>query len=148
MFQLDDQKPRWSQSWFDSSSGRSATRGGESTGFGELWLHTVDPRLSVAIRARKEANLAQVKYQFMPPLSPEEYAELEASIREHGVIVPVLVDPETDAVIDGHLGGNPDKGRTGQHRHQQDKQRFHDSPPRVAERPELESNQLCDHRGF
>ncbi len=42
-----------------------------------------------------------VRYQYMPPLSPEEYAELETSIRSHGVMVPILRDP-SGVVIDGH----------------------------------------------
>jgi ParB-like nuclease domain len=42
-----------------------------------------------------------VKYQFMPPLSPEEYADLETSIRKHGVMVPILRDTN-EVVIDGH----------------------------------------------
>lgn len=42
-----------------------------------------------------------VRYQYMPPLSPEEYSELEASIRTHGVMVPILRDP-SGVVIDGH----------------------------------------------
>ena len=40
-------------------------------------------------------------YQTMPPLTAEEYAQLEASIIEHGVQVPVLVD-ENGSPIDGH----------------------------------------------
>lgn len=42
-----------------------------------------------------------VIFQNMPPLSPEEYAELEASIKEHGIQVPILID-EDGVVIDGH----------------------------------------------
>ena len=42
-----------------------------------------------------------VLFQNMPPLSPEEYAELEASIKEHGIQVPILID-EDGVVIDGH----------------------------------------------
>ncbi|MBN8883002.1 MAG: ParB N-terminal domain-containing protein [Salana multivorans] len=44
---------------------------------------------------------AATLFQNMPPLSPDEYAALEASIREHGVQVPILVD-ENGVVIDGH----------------------------------------------
>ena len=40
-------------------------------------------------------------YQFLPRLSDEEYADLEASIAEHGVQVPILVD-ENKSIIDGH----------------------------------------------
>lgn len=42
-----------------------------------------------------------VRYQFMPPLSPEEYAELEESIRARGVLVPVL-RAAGGSVVDGH----------------------------------------------
>ena len=42
-----------------------------------------------------------MKFQALPPLSPEEYAALEKSILDHGVLVPVLVD-EGGVVIDGH----------------------------------------------
>lgn len=44
---------------------------------------------------------AAVRYQYMPPLSPEEYAELEESIRTYGVMVPILRD-SSGVVIDGH----------------------------------------------
>jgi ParB/RepB/Spo0J family partition protein len=37
----------------------------------------------------------------LPPLSPEERAELQADIAQHGVMVPVLVT-EADEVLDGH----------------------------------------------
>lgn len=45
--------------------------------------------------------MTAVLFQSMPPLSPEEYAALEASIREHGVLVPVILD-EDGVTIDGH----------------------------------------------
>src|SRR5690606_362933 len=41
------------------------------------------------------------KYQLLPPLSAEEYAALEASIVEHGVLVPVEYD-EDGNILDGH----------------------------------------------
>lgn len=44
---------------------------------------------------------AAVLFQSMPPLSPEEYAALEASIVASGVQVAVIVD-ESGVVIDGH----------------------------------------------
>ncbi len=40
-------------------------------------------------------------FQVMPPLSPEEYAELREDIRQNGIIVPILYDLQ-DRVIDGH----------------------------------------------
>lgn len=40
-------------------------------------------------------------YQFLPRLADDEYASLEASIREHGIQVPILVD-ENKSIIDGH----------------------------------------------
>lgn len=40
-------------------------------------------------------------YQVMPPLTPEEYAALEADIRIRGVLVPVVVDQHGNT-IDGH----------------------------------------------
>lgn len=42
-----------------------------------------------------------MKYQLLPPLSPEEFASLEASIIEHGVLVPVEYD-EAGEILDGH----------------------------------------------
>lgn len=45
--------------------------------------------------------MTAVMFQNMPPLSPEEYAALETSIRENGIQVPILVD-EDDVVVDGH----------------------------------------------
>ncbi|WP_100494939.1 ParB/RepB/Spo0J family partition protein [Mycobacteroides abscessus] len=42
-----------------------------------------------------------VKFQALPPLSPDEYAELERSILHSGVMVPIVVD-EHGVVIDGH----------------------------------------------
>lgn len=44
---------------------------------------------------------APVLFQNMPPLSLEEYSELEASVREHGIQVPIIVD-EDGVVVDGH----------------------------------------------
>ncbi len=41
------------------------------------------------------------KYQLLPPLTAEEYASLERSIIEHGVLVPVEYD-EAGEIIDGH----------------------------------------------
>lgn len=41
-------------------------------------------------------------WQLLPELSPEEYAALKADIAASGVRVPVVVDAETGAVIDGH----------------------------------------------
>ncbi len=40
-------------------------------------------------------------YQVMPPLTADEYAELEDSIRISGVLVPVVVD-ERGVIIDGY----------------------------------------------
>lgn len=45
--------------------------------------------------------MSAVKYQTMPPLSTDEYADLEASILANGIQVPVIVD-EHGVVIDGH----------------------------------------------
>ncbi len=42
-----------------------------------------------------------MKYQLLPPLSPEDFAALEASIIEHGVLVPVEYDEEGN-ILDGH----------------------------------------------
>lgn len=42
-----------------------------------------------------------VRFQSLPPLSPDEYSSLEESIIEQGVLVPILVD-EDGVVIDGH----------------------------------------------
>jgi len=45
--------------------------------------------------------LGRLPFQFLPPLSDEEYRSLEDSVRQHGVQVPILVD-ENGAVLDGH----------------------------------------------
>lgn len=42
-----------------------------------------------------------ILFQTMPPLSVDEYANLEQSIRDHGIQVPIIVD-EDGVVIDGH----------------------------------------------
>ena len=42
-----------------------------------------------------------VKYQVMPPLSPDEYQELHDDIAHRGVVEPIHVD-ESGVVIDGH----------------------------------------------
>ena len=42
-----------------------------------------------------------VKFQALPPLSPEEYEALEKSILANGVLVPIIVD-EDGVIIDGH----------------------------------------------
>lgn len=46
-------------------------------------------------------NAASRPYQVMPPPSAEDYAALEASIVEHGVLQPVEYD-EDGAILDGH----------------------------------------------
>ncbi|MER9665525.1 MT-A70 family methyltransferase [Mesorhizobium sp. M0203] len=42
-----------------------------------------------------------MKYQLLPPLSPDEFTSLERSIIAHGVLVPVEYD-EAGEIIDGH----------------------------------------------
>ncbi|MEO3386036.1 MT-A70 family methyltransferase [Mesorhizobium sp. CAU 1741] len=42
-----------------------------------------------------------MKYQLLPPLSDDEFKALEASIIEHGVLVPVEYD-EDGEILDGH----------------------------------------------
>lgn len=44
---------------------------------------------------------APVLFQALPPLSREEYAALEQSIKEYGVQTPIVVD-ERGVIIDGH----------------------------------------------
>ena len=44
---------------------------------------------------------APVLFQNMPPLTPEEYTALEASILEHGILSPVITD-ENGVILDGH----------------------------------------------
>ncbi|MHB1582986.1 MAG: DNA methyltransferase [Acidimicrobiales bacterium] len=41
-------------------------------------------------------------WQLLPPLSDEEFASLKADVAARGIVVPVVVDAETGAVIDGH----------------------------------------------
>jgi ParB-like chromosome segregation protein Spo0J len=40
-------------------------------------------------------------YQVMPPLSEHELVDLRQSIREHGVLVPIMVDSD-GKIVDGH----------------------------------------------
>lgn len=42
-----------------------------------------------------------VRYQVMPPLSPDEYQELHDDIKANGVLVPIVED-EDGVIIDGH----------------------------------------------
>jgi ParB-like chromosome segregation protein Spo0J len=42
-----------------------------------------------------------VLFQALPPLSPEEYHDLEQDILANGILVPIIVD-EHGVVIDGH----------------------------------------------
>lgn len=44
---------------------------------------------------------ARMTYQFLPPLSDDEFAELKASIAARGVLIPVEYD-EDGNVLDGH----------------------------------------------
>ena len=44
---------------------------------------------------------APVMFQHLPPLTPEEYSALEASILEHGILSPVITD-ENGVILDGH----------------------------------------------
>ena len=48
-----------------------------------------------------QTHIAPGKYQIMPPMSAEEFAELKADIKANGVKVPIEFDPE-DNVLDGH----------------------------------------------
>lgn len=41
------------------------------------------------------------RYQFLPPLTDDEYAALKADITENGVLVPIVYDQNGD-IIDGH----------------------------------------------
>ncbi|EYT61660.1 ParB N-terminal domain-containing protein [Microbacterium sp. UCD-TDU] len=45
--------------------------------------------------------MSTVQFQTMPPLSPDEYRQLEVSCLDHGIQIPILVD-ENGTVIDGH----------------------------------------------
>ena len=47
------------------------------------------------------ADAHRKPYQLLPPLAPEILAQLEASIREHGVEDPIVVD-EDGNTLDGH----------------------------------------------
>lgn len=52
-------------------------------------------------RAKRMSATTAVRFQALPPLSPDEYVALEKSILALGVMVPILVD-DHDVVIDGH----------------------------------------------
>src|SRR5437667_6504032 len=57
------------------------------------------PRREGLLQAR--SSFVMSKYQQLRPLTPREREGLKESIREHGVLVPVLKD-EHGNVIDGH----------------------------------------------
>ena len=40
------------------------------------------------------------EYQVMPPLSPEEYEELKADIKERGVMIPIEFDEDGNTLDD------------------------------------------------
>jgi ParB-like chromosome segregation protein Spo0J len=42
------------------------------------------------------------RYQLLPDLTPDEYAALKADIVEHGMLVPIVVDADSGAILDGH----------------------------------------------
>jgi hypothetical protein len=52
-------------------------------------------------RTTKTVTAGRDSYKFMPPLSMEEETGLRESIREHGVLQPVLAD-EHGVIIDGY----------------------------------------------
>ena len=73
------------------------------------------PRRATAQRPGGDAPVTD-RYQLLPDLTPEEYAALKADIVEHGVLVPIVVDAETGAIVDGHhrsRAWNELRGRRG-----------------------------------
>ncbi len=52
--------------------------------------------------AHDPRSTSQVTWQLLPPLSADELAALKHDIAERGVLVPVVVDAESGAVLDGH----------------------------------------------
>ncbi|MGH9294103.1 MAG: ParB N-terminal domain-containing protein, partial [Acidimicrobiales bacterium] len=42
------------------------------------------------------------RWQLMPPLSENEYGALKADIAERGIVVPVVIDAGSGAIVDGH----------------------------------------------
>lgn len=48
------------------------------------------------------APRAEPSYQLLPELTAEEYGALKHDIAANGVLLPIVVDAETGAVIDGH----------------------------------------------
>jgi ParB-like chromosome segregation protein Spo0J len=59
------------------------------------------PPRSDQFESMVSAMSTTVKFQALPPLSPDEYRDLEESVLQHGVLVPIIVD-EDGVVIDGH----------------------------------------------
>lgn len=53
-------------------------------------------------RVTSAASESRPPYQVMPDLLDDEYEALTDSIRQHGVLVPVEIDGETGAILDGH----------------------------------------------
>ncbi|QBP12300.1 hypothetical protein DDF84_021350 [Cupriavidus metallidurans] len=81
-----------------TTTGRAAWR---ATCTARIPTMTTKPEpLSVASHAAANEP-ARPKYQVMPELSDEQYAELRESIRQHGVLVPVDLD-ECGDILDGH----------------------------------------------
>jgi ParB-like chromosome segregation protein Spo0J len=70
----------------------------DRAGLGTDAVQQHSPRTDTRI---SQPGIAAVRFQALPPLSPDEYHTLEESILTHGVLVPIIVD-EHDVVIDGH----------------------------------------------
>src|SRR5699024_655508 len=52
-------------------------------------------------RTDTDMATASVMFHHLPPLTPEQYSALEASILEHGILSPVITD-ENGVILDGH----------------------------------------------
>lgn len=46
--------------------------------------------------------MTSAPWQLLPALGPEEYETLKADVAAHGILVPVVIDAESGAIVDGH----------------------------------------------
>ena len=77
-----------------------------------------------------------VLFQALPPLSPEEYSELERSILDNGVMVPIVID-ENNGVIDGDNAYLDEDAEFWEH-HPNNEPELAPEPEPVAPQPEPE----------
>ena len=62
-----------------------------------------DPRRAPGLLAGGTGcGMTGERWQLLPDLEPDEYAALKADISANGLRVPVVIDAESGAIVDGH----------------------------------------------